>query len=891
MREEAAWSPLLDALADRFLRWKYPASNSPPECSPSRAESTAPRSTETHFTLIDDTHARSPQPIDKSVRLPYCIKTYDIFTLQNEITVFRPADSTSPALDLLEHGYIAKTPGRPEVAVSVKTLDLLYRLRQRKASFSIEAFAKVVCDYYMIPYREYLRKVFSDTFEVYLRITRIVEKRLHAILRWDAPDWRPLNACRACCYKLKDEPPLSFSRLWSLDGNNSLKRMATADWEDVDELEGDPTDGVALALLEESTKRTQADDSNEHIDIAMATPASDSVAPVGNAGDSTAPAGDTTIIDKVQAALLHKLLDQCVDNWKAAAAEAKKKMWKMYEESGVFASACRHGFILWLCDMVRSGELAKYPLAIVAKALETMPDEWLAGYDIGCSAEITVKNSSLGPEYVKKHARMCVNAFHGYSHSHICQLRFHPNVIEGAGIEDFETMERVFSRSNDLAPVIRYASAYRRRLLIEAFLKQWDADKYLNSGDFILDNYTQALEIVDIEGQTLRQSMEQQGITAGDITRWRDEELAYFATLGDELDYDIHSTLYVELLQKLRDLEPKLKRTQTTFLSHAPSAEKQAYSRDVTRTRKLETERRVAAEQYDRVSAEVVALEIKMDIQERWDPTTPAYQEALKYICERTYRRALDKLHRLVVQRLFELQKLNMRTHIAKSLQVRSKTIKKAVADYNAVAVTMNPPRPTLDWSEVTHYAFLEEFSLLQDTRNDVRQKPWAQPITRETIKMYRRVARANEELERLNIEVRRLHTAIIDEDKLLRAALASLGCSHQLYGAMQDFALRRQAVNNHLLRRVFQVYDLPGYTGTQGSGEAEVDMVSQARLSSVQLTVDKIPPLLTRPDDVCGTGGDISDDENDENDDEGSEEAQGNVAAVVEYIAGLSIV
>ncbi|EKM53053.1 uncharacterized protein PHACADRAFT_197483 [Phanerochaete carnosa HHB-10118-sp] len=149
---------------------------------------------------------------------------------------------------------------------------------------------------------------------------------------------------------------------------------------------------------------------------------------------------------------------------------------------------------------------------------------------------------------------------------------------------------------------------------------------------------------------------------------------------------------------------------------------------------------------------------------------------------------------------------------------------------------------------------------------------------------MYRYVVRANKELECLNIKVCRLHTAIIDEDKLLKAALASLGCSHLLYCAMQDFALRCQAVNNHLLRRIFQVYDLPGYTGTQGSGEAEVDMVSQTRLSSVQLTVDKIPPLLTRPDDICGTGGDISDDE-------GSEEAQGNVAAVVEYIAGLSII
>lgn len=289
-----------------------------------------------------------------------------------------------------------------------------------------------------------------------------------------------------------------------------------------------------------------------------------------------------------------------------------------------------------------------------------MPKGWLAGYDIGCSAEMTIKNSSIGPEYAQKHAHMCMNAFHGYSHSHTCQLRFHPNVIEGAGIEDFETMERVFSASNDLASVVRHASAYRRRLLTEAFLKQWDADKYQNTGDFILDNYTQALEVIDVKGQTLEHSMDQQGIAVDDITRWRGEELTYFATLGDELEHDVHAMLYVELLQKLRDLEPRLQRTQATFLTYTPSADKRAYSRDVTLTRKLETERRVAAEQYDRISTEVIALEIKMDIQERWDPTMPAYQEAQKYIHERTYRRALDKLHRLVVLRLFELQKLNV---------------------------------------------------------------------------------------------------------------------------------------------------------------------------------------------------------------------------------------
>ncbi|EKM60695.1 uncharacterized protein PHACADRAFT_83946 [Phanerochaete carnosa HHB-10118-sp] len=70
-----------------------------------------------------------------------------------------------------------------------------------------------------------------------------------------------------------------------------------------------------------------------------------------------------------------------------------------------------------------------------------MLNDWLTNYDFGCSMEITVKNSTLSPEYTRKHVHMCVNVFHSYSHSHVCQLHFHPNVIEGTGVKDFETME------------------------------------------------------------------------------------------------------------------------------------------------------------------------------------------------------------------------------------------------------------------------------------------------------------------------------------------------------------------------------------------------------------------------------------------------------------------
>ena len=47
----------------------------------------------------------------------------------------------------------------------------------------------------------------------------------------------------------------------------------------------------------------------------------------------------------------------CVKNWKAAASDEKKRTWAIFDETGIYASACRHGLILWICDMVRSGEL------------------------------------------------------------------------------------------------------------------------------------------------------------------------------------------------------------------------------------------------------------------------------------------------------------------------------------------------------------------------------------------------------------------------------------------------------------------------------------------------------------------------------------------------------
>ncbi|KAI1787602.1 hypothetical protein LXA43DRAFT_861663, partial [Ganoderma leucocontextum] len=145
----------------------------------------------------------------------------------------------------------------------------------------------------------------------------------------------------------------------------------------------------------------------------------------------------------------------------------------------------------------------------------------------------------------------------------------------------------------------------------------------------------------------------------------------------------------------------------------------------------------------------------------------------LKYIAARRYQQALGRLQRLVIQRLFELQKMNLshtayrvRTHIAKSLQKRCKAIRAAVKSYNAAALALTPPRPTPDWSRISHFSFLEEFTLLNDTRNNIRDKPWGQPLVRETMRTARRIKRATEELETVQREARRVHTSITDEDE-----------------------------------------------------------------------------------------------------------------------------
>lgn len=47
----------------------------------------------------------------------------------------------------------------------------------------------------------------------------------------------------------------------------------------------------------------------------------------------------------------------CIECWRNANPEERKHLWGVFDETGLFLAACRHGIIVSICDMVKSGEL------------------------------------------------------------------------------------------------------------------------------------------------------------------------------------------------------------------------------------------------------------------------------------------------------------------------------------------------------------------------------------------------------------------------------------------------------------------------------------------------------------------------------------------------------
>jgi hypothetical protein len=207
-------------------------------------------------------------------------------------------------------------------------------------------------------------------------------------------------------------------------------------------------------------------------------------------------------------------------------------------------------------------------------------------------------------------------------------------------------------------------------------------------------------------------------------------------------------------------------------------------------------------------------------------------------------------------------------------LQTRSSTIQTALDRYNITALTLNPPRRPLEWNEVVEYAFLADFDLLQDARQDISQRPWATPAGRIAIDKYFKMCRATEEIHRLNIEIRRVATYIRDEDQYLHT------CEGQVHQFDPELAHQirlhrseRARFKDHHLRELQKIAKLCGFNGTilpsesasDGVGEsASIPAIVPPTTMEIDLPLVPVSHLLEQPE-LADAEGDLEEDKEDE--------------------------
>ncbi|KAJ7831313.1 hypothetical protein B0H14DRAFT_2592757 [Mycena olivaceomarginata] len=573
-----------------------------------------------------------------------------------------------------------------------------------------------------VPFRPYLSQQFSIAYDVYLAIWHQTDEHVMNVLGHNSK-WRLKHVCPARMYKLEGEDQLIFDMLTTMDGNDSLKRVLWRLPSD-GEGNGEPTLGRSTIAMQAMGTTSRAIDED----------------------------------------------NPCADRWKNMVNNVTLKMWGIFDETGVFLVLCHHGFVLVIADMIRSGKLAKYPLAVVQELLDVFGMKLGAGYNIGCHFDATVCYSELGDQARANKLKCLVGSFHGHAHNCLCQLSFLATYVEGMGLEDLEGA----------------LTALRRMQ---------------TSGKFLCTNYRQALTILKTE-PALKDWMRQEHVESFDeFYQWLLEEKEYLVSLKHAAKTKVE-TLEMEYVQKLVNLSTsEAKYTVVQEQARRARADDTTYTPSVP---KAEPARRHTKEKVEKDLESVHALEVQLDVTERWTVESPKWVSTVVEIKKRKYQLALDALKLLITG-------YKMWKHSAKALQARSKAVKNTINNYNAAAILLDPPMPHLTWEQVVEYAFLADFDILRDTRAEVQSCPWTRPAYWLAMDRYFKILRAREEIKRLNVEIPRVVTWIRDEYKVLcrkeQELAAEAGKMEEEAEADRGLALQEPGFTGSLvLRKVLEV-------------------------------------------------------------------------------------
>ncbi|KAF8142395.1 hypothetical protein K438DRAFT_2113734 [Mycena galopus ATCC 62051] len=647
---------------------------------------------------------------------------------------------------LIHHGYLGASPEKVNRAFPLRMFEIYRQIHRVCPRFTLDALGKTLTNLHQGPRLKNLAEQLSTTYDAYLEMLRQVDARVDAALKRD-PKWHSDNLVdstfHAGTVRPDDRASMSF-RWLSPEYVDAFK----------DEV-----------MISRKVSTNRPEPQTESV------PSIPEVQPVSEVPDSdTDGNNDVAWLNELElgadAEQLKATIDTCVERWKAAGPEGRKKMFALFAISGIFVSVCRHGHVLVMCDMIRSGELMKYPLFIVQALLDKY------GADIGLGYDII-----LGTKVTGLRLRGVVPAFHGHAHNRACQIGWHPLYVDGVGLEDFEEC-------------MRY------------------------------QNYRQALEKITFNRSQLTTLEAELGTSADDYESFHQAEVQFFQDLHSEPQQLKEAAEYIDLLLKMLQAQNESDEAKRDFQQLDHHIINDGYTR--TEIARVKTRYRTTWDKYIAIQETTRRYEEEHNIETQWEPGSREWTDALALLTERNYREALTEVERLVVARLLELTKLGMsgvgyklRDKISTALRTRAKAIQRALSVCNAAAAALNPPREQLTWAEVIDMTSLAEFDLLRQTRRDIRREPWTRPANREAMVLYFGLKRAKEEIRHLNVEIRRLITFLFDEHvDFYHAIAAHLILDPSLATELSMRYLHASRISASICRQLVKTSKLVGFSG-----------------------------------------------------------------------------
>ncbi|KAF8236921.1 hypothetical protein L208DRAFT_1249802 [Tricholoma matsutake] len=265
------------------------------------------------------------------------------------------SDTTYTNKTLAHHGFIGASPEKPVIAFSFQLFEVYRQLHRVCLCLSLDALSRSLNHLHHVPWKSYLAEQLSSAYDCYLEILCVVDACVQQALGRDR-DWNSCHLCPPCMYKLTDEPPMKFSMLVAMDGNNSLKLVDSTFCSGSSHTD-DRTSTSSRWLTPEDVDQFKDKVVNSHHNVSL--PSSPKIPSDVFPPNLNSDAGDDDIawLNIAEDNETQKIINICVERWQSAGPEARKKMFTLFAVAGIFVAICCHGHLLVICDMIRSREL------------------------------------------------------------------------------------------------------------------------------------------------------------------------------------------------------------------------------------------------------------------------------------------------------------------------------------------------------------------------------------------------------------------------------------------------------------------------------------------------------------------------------------------------------